>query len=323
MKWLFQISLLCCAVNSCIAQNTFSFKAQVYHSKLGPQKNISVLIDNQYPAVTNDAGVFIVALPKTTSHLKVSLSQTNYTILYPYGGFVLVPKDLNDVPQIIIGNPKENDYLNQYLTLYKLIKNKPSSTTTDPGVGVLKSKLDSLERQLINLHYTESEIRTAKEIQDGKDDYLPEISADLSEFRTKAIDLKTAFKYVSDYAFDNENALQKLVEAITNYNNSYNKLERQQLNYEKRIRDFWQNEELSISFQNLLSFSLDTLHRQTIYPMQEIIVEVRDYFINKNKNAELKKSIREKISARVEQLEVLLPKMEKDNLHVLSLLAQS
>jgi hypothetical protein len=226
------------------------------------------------------------------------------------------------VPQVIVGNLQENDYLNQYLTIYKLLKKRPV-TVADPGIGALKSKLDSLETQLIKLHYTETEIRTAKEIQDGKDDYLPEITADLSEFRIKAIDLKTAFKYVSDYAFDNENALQKLVESITNYNNSYNKLERQQINYGKRIRDFWQNEQLSMSFQSLMSFSLDTLHRQTIYPMQEIIVEVRDYFINKNKNGELKKSIREKISDRVQQLEMLLPKMEKESNYVLSLLAQS
>ena len=322
MKCLLQIFLLITSVNFGVAQNTFSFKGQVYHNKLGPQKNVSVLIDNQYPAVTNDAGVFIVGLPTATNHVKVTLAKTNYTILYPYGGYLLIPRDLNEVPQIIVGNLQENDYLNQYLTIYKLLKKKPV-TVADPGIGALKNKLDSLETQLIKLHYTETEIRTAKEIQDGKDDYLPEITADLSEFKIKAIDLKTAFKYVSDYAFDNENALQKLVESITNYNNSYNKLERQQINYAKRIRDFWQNEQLSMSFQSLMSFSLDTLHRQTIYPMQEIIVEVRDYFINKNKNGELKKSIRGKISDRVQQLEMLLPKMEKESNYVLSLLAQS
>jgi hypothetical protein len=323
MKWMLQISfVIVTTVKICVAQNTFSFKAQIYHNKLGPQKNVSVLIDNQYPAVTNDAGVFIVGLPNATNHVKVTLSKTNYAILYPYGGYLLIPRDLNDVPQVIVGNVKENDYLNQYLTIYKLLKNKPKATS-DPTVGALKSKLDSLESQLIKLNYTEAEIRTAKEIQDGKDDYLPEISADLLDYRVKAIDLKTAFRYVSDYAFDNASALQKLAEAITNYNYSLNKLDRQHMNYEKRIGDFWQNEQLKKSYHDLVEFALDTINRLKIYPMQETIAQIREYFINgKNKNTTLKKSIQDKINSATNELDVLLPKLEKETIALLNELAE-
>lgn len=316
--WTYILLLLMFIYANAPAQNTFAFKAQLYHNKLGPQKNVSVLLDNQYTAVTNDAGVFIVNLPKGTNHIKVSLATNTYNILYPYGGYVLVPRDVNDVPQVIIGNIKENDYLNQYLSVYKLLKNKP---TTDPNMLLLKNKMDSLEILLTKLHYSQNELRTAKQIQDGKDDYLPEISADIIDYKAKAFDLKTAFQYVSEYAFDNANALQKLAEAITNYNYSYSKLDRQRINYEKRIADYWQSETLRTSYRNLVSFAIDTLHSEKIFPMQQTIAQIREYFDKRNKSNDLKKSIQQKINEQVQQLDMLLPKLDKQSAEVLSALA--
>lgn len=294
---------------NCIGQNTFQFKGQIYHTRLGPQENISILIDNQYPAVTNDAGVFKVGLPNTTNHIKVSLSKSNYTILYPYGGFVLVPKDLNDVPQIIIGNASNNDYLQQYLALYKLVKNKPVGS--DPGIIDLRRKMDSLQSALIKMHYTETELRTAKEIQDGKDDYLPEINGDIVDFRANAYDLKDAFKYIADYAFENGSALERLASSINNYNNSFNKLDHQHLNYEKRIADYWQSDSLRKVYHDLAGLALDTIHAKNIYPMQATISQIRDYFISRKKNTEAKKSIQQSISKMVQQLEILLTRLDE------------
>lgn len=320
IKYYFKIFFLSLtAVKICTAQNSFSFKAVVYHNKLGLQKNITVFIDNK-PAETNDAGVFVIGLPNGTNHVKVTLPTTKYVVLYPSAGYLLIPRDITEKPEIIIGNPKENDYLNQYLTLYKLIKKKPASIS-DPGVVELKNKMDSLKDQLLSLHYTETEIRTAKETEDGKEDYLPEITADIIDYRTKATDLKTAFKYVSDYAFDNANALQKLAEAITNYNDIFHKLDRQHINYEKRIKDFWQNDQLTTSFHNLMAFSLDTLHAQKIEPMQKVIAQIREYFVNgRSKNKALKKSIQDKISISIQEIDMLLPTLEKQTNELLNLL---
>lgn len=284
-------------------QNSIAFKAQVFHHKLGPQKNISVLIDNQYAAVTNDAGVFIISLPKNTSRVKVSVSSNSYSILYPFGGLVLLPRDVNDVPQIIVGSLRENNFMQQYLSLYRLIKAKTPSAPAD--IQGLKSKMDSLQKLLLKLNYTESELRTAKQLQDGKEDYLPAINGDLADYKTMAADLKTAFKYVSDYAFENGAALERLSTAIINYNNAFNRLDRQRFTYEKRVSDYWQDDSLSAQFSLLMSFALDTLHRQKIYPMQATIGQIRDYLTRGNKNSALKKSIQEHISSMVGELEML------------------
>ena len=110
-----------CINIAAFTQNTFAFKAKVIHNKKGIMKDFNILVNSEV-ATTNDAGVFVIPLKNDVTHVKVGLQQTNYAVLYPTGGYVSVPRDLNDVPEIIIGSPQDNTYLNQYIAIYKQIK---------------------------------------------------------------------------------------------------------------------------------------------------------------------------------------------------------
>ena len=297
---------MCCIVVN--AQHTILFKGQVYHNKSGAQKNMTVLINNQYPAVTNDAGIFQIALPDETNHIRVSLAKPRYAILYPPGGYVLVPRDLNEAPQVILGDIRDNKPLNTYLTIYKQIK---SNSATSADMEALNKKLDSLEQMLLQMNYTRAELTSAREMQEKRDDYLPEINTTLTDYYNTATDLETAFKYVSDYAFHNAAALEQLGSAIRNYNAGFQKLYNQHLNFEKRVGDYWQSDSLKVEFTRLTGFALDTIHRQKIFPMQETIGEIRKYFTAGLKDAALKKSIQQNIARHVSELEVLLPKLDE------------
>src|SRR4051812_18555794 len=114
--------------NHVIAQNTFAFKAKVIHNKNGLMKQFSMLVNSNI-AVTNDAGIFVVPLNNNTTHVKIQLQQSNFVVLYPLAGYVAIPRDLNDIPEIIIGSHTDNTYLNQYLNLYKVIKNNKGATS--------------------------------------------------------------------------------------------------------------------------------------------------------------------------------------------------
>src|SRR4051812_37160867 len=104
-KIFFILSMaLLLVLHDSFAQNTIVFKGQLYHNQLGPMKRVRVIINNQYPALTDDAGIFQVALAKNSTSARVSMPMTNYQILYPAGGYVAIPRDLKDVPQIIIGS---------------------------------------------------------------------------------------------------------------------------------------------------------------------------------------------------------------------------
>ena len=96
LKYIFSY-ILCIFCLDVTAQGTFTFKAKVIHNKKGLVKNITVLV-NSNPAVTNDAGILVIGLPNNTTHVKVALRQSDYTILYPTAGYVAIPRDLNDMP---------------------------------------------------------------------------------------------------------------------------------------------------------------------------------------------------------------------------------
>jgi hypothetical protein len=292
-----------------IAQNTFAFKAKVIHTKTGLMKQYSLII-NSSVATTNDAGILVVPLNNNTTHVKVQLQQNNYVVLYPTAGYVAVPRDLNDMPEIIIGNPTESTYLNQYLKIYKAIKNNKSATSSE--VKALDVKLDSLQKILLQLNFSESELRTAKDIQDGKDRYSPEITENLNEFLSRAIDLKVTFQYVSNFAFDNPAALQKLHDAVTNYTNIYNVLNRQRTNYQKQIKEYWQDDLLTNEYKDLISYALDSLHANKLFPLQTDITLINEYFSGK-KSKELKEKIQKQIKEQDVSIQPMLEELKKRN----------
>ena len=272
-------------------------------------KQFSLLV-NSNVAVTNDAGIFVIPLNNSVNHVKIQLQQNNFVVLYPTAGFVYVPRDLNDMPEIIIGSNTDNTFLNQYLYLYKALKNNKSSASTE--INTINTKLDSLQKMLLQLHYTETEIRAAKEMQDGKDKYYPEISQNLYEFVSRAFDLRASFQYVSDFAFDNTAATQKLHDAVTDYTGIYNIMNRQRNNYQKQIEDYWQNDSLSAEYNSLISYALDSLHANQLFPLQTDITLINEYFMGK-KSKELKEKIQQHIKDKGTIIQPMLDELKKRN----------
>ncbi|MCW3115827.1 MAG: hypothetical protein JWR18_4223 [Segetibacter sp.] len=273
-------------------------------------KQFSLLVNSNI-AVTNDAGIFVIPLTNNTNHVKIQLQQNNYTVLYPTAGYVAVPRDLNDMPEIIIGSPADNTYLNQYLNLYKAIRNNKSATSAE--VRALDVKLDSLQKILLQLNYSESELRTAKDMQDGRDKYYPEISENLNEFVSRAFDLKAAFQHVAKFAFDNPAATQRLHDAATSYTNIYNVLNRQRMNYQKQINENWRDDSLTNEYIRVIGFALDTLHTAKLYPLQSDITLINEYFFGK-KTKELKDKIQQHIKEQEISIQPTLEELRRRNL---------
>ncbi len=298
---------LCCRHVS--AQNTFAFKAKVIHNKKGLMKDMTVLV-NSNPAVTNDAGILVIGLPDNTMHVKVALQQADYTILYPTAGYIAIPRDLNDMPEIIIGSPNDNTYLNQYLNLYKAIKNNNAGSAQ---LNLLNQKLDSLQASLLQMNYTESDLRSAKDMQDGRDEYYKEISENLNDFVSRAIDLKTAFEYLTGYVFDNHEAFQQLYTAVTDYNNVYNILNRQRNNYAKYIINYWQDDSLSTLYNSLIQYALDTVHTGNFFPMTNENVNSINQYLSGNKSTDLKDKIQQHIKQEINSVEPMLIILQQRN----------
>ncbi len=308
LKFLY-FFFLCLCWQHVTAQNTFAFKAKVIHNKKGLMKDMTVLV-NSNPAVTNDAGILVIGLPNNTTHVKVALQQADYTILYPTAGYIAIPRDLNDMPEIIIGSPDDNTYLNQYLSLYKEIKSNTSAGSTQ--LNQMNQKLDSLQAALLQMNYTESDLRSAKDMQDGRDEYYKEISENLNDFVSRAVDLKSAFEYTVSYAFDNFSALQQLNKAVIDYTNIYNTLNQQRYNYAKYLANYWQNDSLKTLYAGLITYALDTIHTGKLLPMQQDINSINQYFSG-SKNKEIKDKIQQDVKQETDALQPMLEALKQRN----------
>ena len=306
-KWMI---LFCFGLTNSIvnAQNTFAFKCRVIHNKKGIMKQFSVLVNDE-KATTNDAGIFVLALDNSRTYATVALQQTVYTILYPLGGHVPVPRDLNELPEIIIGSPEDNTYIKAFLSLTK----ERNAQNNIELRNYLDQKIDSLTHLMLQLNYSQTDLENAKQLQEGKDRYFPEITRILNEFTDRAVNLGIAFRYTSDYAFENSSALLQLSDAITQYNHSFSELSAQRTNYEKFISRYWQDDSLSHYFHSLITYTLDTLHNTKILKLMDIIKQIRDYFTAGNKSKELKQQIQQGIAAFMPSLEEMLARLREMN----------
>lgn len=271
-------------------------------------KNYTVIIDG-HPATTNDAGIFQAPISAATKQVKIQPSDQKYIIVYPQGGRVLVPKDASLVTEVVVAAFKSNDYLKEYLNVSKQIKDSVGKSTGQ--IKLLNGQLDSIIEVLHKLSYTDTDLHSAKEIQEGKDRNIFDITKDLEDYSRNAQNLLSAFKYVSDYAFSDSRALLQLSQAVTNYNQVYDRLDGKKIFYQKTIADYWGKDEAD-SFQHVISFAMDTIHASKIYPLRDLLKQINDYFNTNNKNNQLKLSIQKKIADAVAEDEILIERLKNE-----------
>ncbi|HEY2582411.1 MAG TPA: hypothetical protein VGI43_11425, partial [Mucilaginibacter sp.] len=186
----------------CKAQASM-FKGQIMCNN-SPVKNYTVFIDGK-SSTTDDAGVFNTAIKSDATLVTVQASGSQYIIVYPLGGRGLVPKDPNLITQIIVEPFKSNNYLNQYLAQFRQLKD--SSGKSQAELKAVRKQIDSITQILYKFNYTNEDLRNAQQRQNGMDIYYPEITTTLQDYLNQAINVCSAFKFTSDYAFDNHNAL--------------------------------------------------------------------------------------------------------------------
>ena len=98
------------------AQTTVPVKIQFQHADLGFAKRLRVSVNNQL-YITNDSGFLKLALPKTVGYIKIALPLSSELVLYPPNGQLPIPKDVKQVPLVIVGSKEAHYQLRKYLDL--------------------------------------------------------------------------------------------------------------------------------------------------------------------------------------------------------------
>jgi hypothetical protein len=285
---------------------TINLKAQViYKNEL--LKSYPVLVDGNR-AVTDFSGLLITPVVASKTQVKVQPADRRYVILYPRGGNVLIPRDNSLVTEIILGNYTDDPNLKVYNTLVKQI----NEASRKPGVNLapLQQRLDSIEIILRNLNYSNEDLRSARERLDGRDLFYPEITKSLRNYIVQAIDLKNAFKYAADFAFTNKGALDKLKEAITDYNPCIEKINETHSMYARKISDYWQNDSLTKSFEGIADTILNDIHKNHILPFNDIKNKINQYFLGELSGSQNQAKIKNDISAALPDLAIKLETLE-------------
>lgn len=292
----------------CTAQTTV-FKGQVL-SNNHALPNYTVLVDGK-PSVTNDAGVFSIPLLNTVSQVLLQASGAQYVIVYPTGGRALVPKDATLITEIIVEPFQSNKYLNEYLAAVKQLKD--STGKNQVQLKAIKTNLDSVTQYLYKLHYTQENLDAARKRQDAIDLLYPEITATLQDYINQTRNLAAAFQFTSNYAFENHNALEQLVQAVNNYNPAYNKLYTNYPLYGQKIQEYW-GKAPATEFNGIADTLLNVINKQTVYPLNDLKTRINQYFLGQvasgSKDAE-KKDIQAKIAAIIPGLNTVLNQAEK------------
>lgn len=261
----------------CVNAQTFLLKAQViYKNEL--LKNYTLVVDGR-AATTNFSGVLESPVPISKSQVTIQTQDKRYFILYPWGGNILVPKDNSLITIIILGSFGDDPNLKMYNKLVKEI------TEARRGSGVnlapLQQKLDSIETLLSKLNYSNEDLRSARERQDGIDIYYREITGTLRNYLSQSNEVKNAFKYTADFALTQQTALTVLIQAINGYNPVIEKLYLAQSDYSKKIIDYWQDTGLQKKFNGITDNIINEVTKKTVTKLNDIKNQINLFYQNK------------------------------------------
>jgi hypothetical protein len=291
----------------------------------GGKENITqvpVRLVNLGTGVTGTDGIFTIAIHENISEVTLELVNSEMDIIYPTGGRTNVPKDQNAVVEFIIGDSPLDILTRAVAKSNNEIRNRLTTmgVKQDGIEETLRAFLEEIQRMSdIKLENLNNEIDLAHK----REQFYPELASSVNHFINEAKDLKDAFKFTARYAFDDQQALLLLTDAVESYNEIFEDLNKKHSAYEKQVRDYWQSEVKASEVRELFNYALGELHSANIFTLNLKVRDINEYFRGNVKGS--KKAFREQIINDIEfhqlQLERRLEELDNRAQVVLSKLA--
>jgi hypothetical protein len=299
------------------AQNSITLKIKIQHAEDGMLKKARVLVNGQL-LQANDSGMVKISLPKTSSSVRVSLLHSNLVLLFPPGGHLAVPRDLREIPVVVAGDAEDHLQLKDYISLYRL-----KETIPEEEKAKWRLNLDSARLQLAKLNVPGSIIEKAEKTSDEKAAYISQLISDITDFRNSLSDFKYCYRFLAARAFEDAAALDELVASVNRYNSSYLKFERIDARLEDKPLQYWTNANAMHDIRAYSDFLVNKVHAPCIYPMQEAVLQIRQYYSGKKKKKNLRKSIEMDTGMFVQAIDRVLPELDKRTNELMLLLSEN
>lgn len=251
---------------------------------------------------TNNDGIISLVLDPASRFISVQSLDARYRILYPAGGQVLIPASSQDIPNIVIGKPSPRQTTQEAIGILKQldsIRQYLQAERRDKLDTLLLARQDSILAEAHKRYaLTDRDLRTAREVMEGRDLNFREISGAFSHYLNQAKNLRDAFANIASFAFSNPKALRLLDSTITLYSATYDTIYNQHAAWEQHLRDFWFSTELALGFHNLSDFALNDLHREYFLMLNvDVIKKINTYF--NETSARKKRSLKEEVISHI------------------------
>ncbi|MFT3749219.1 MAG: hypothetical protein QM768_12920 [Agriterribacter sp.] len=312
------------AMGFCYGQNDRKFKGRLILLD-GNQKvlnNVSVRLVDQGVAATGTDGKFEIAINSNVTSVTLQLVDNEWDILYPTGGKISVPKNADDIVEIVVGDSPKNILTKALAKSNNEIKNNLKQLgVKQDGIEQTLTAFRSEIQRLTDIKL--DDLKNQIDLASKREQFFPELSSAINNYINEAKDLKDAFKFTANHAFDDNQALQVLTDAVNSYSRAYEDINKNHSAYEKEVDDLWNSESRSVQVRDFFNYALGELHSANIFTLNLKIRDINDY--NRGNFKGSKKAFKETILREIEfavlQLERRLEELDKRAQGVLSKLA--
>ena len=254
----------------------FKGRLRLLEGKKQTLYNLSVRLVGQGVSSTGTDGGFAIPVKENAGSVTLEIVDGEFDIIYPIGGVIPVPKDTAIISEFIVGDSP------------KKLLTRALGLVSDQLKSQLKDLLDNQKEsdKAILAVIAGFREKTGIEVKDVNDqvqlngrrtEFYKELSEAINDYTNQAKDLKDAFKFITKHAFDDNQALKVLTDAIETYNVAFEKINKQHSEYEKMVNDLWQSDAKTIEVREFFIYALGELHSVNIYVLNLKTRDINDY----------------------------------------------
>lgn len=294
-----------------VSFNCFSQGERIFSGRLillnSDQKYLAhepVKLVNMGTGVSGTDGVFSIPINNSARNVTLVLSKSKLDILYPVGGITPVPKDPDEITNFIIGESPQTVLTRAVARSNNEIKRSLAEVGIKQNlIEEMLSAFRSEIQELTNNRLADLNEQIALDTK--RKEVFPQIATAINNYTNEAKDLKDAFKFTSRHAFEDPQALQILTASINNYNDAFEDLNKKHSNYEKMVKDYWENDAKAGAVRDLFNYALGELHSANIFTLNLKIRDINEYYRGGLKASE-KKTLKTMILRDIETSQLQL-----------------
>lgn len=315
------VLLLMASPAALVAQATTVFQGRLVHVDGLSTANLKVGFHPYGSTVTRTNGQFETALPADVTDITVEILDHHWTVLYPRDGRVSIPRDPQQVTEIIVGESVETAALRLFADRHEKLAAGLAAVGArqDEVADVLRVFVDEVTRKL---EVDAASLQNAIDVQRSRIEHYPVLSMTVKSYVLEARDLTGFFKRFGHIAFTDREVYMGLHEAVEKYNAAFEKLNNERLIFEQVVGRYW-GEELRGDLRALYDYALGEIHRVRILQLNESLPTMHQALWGGMRDRNRIQRAQENIDSLVRDLELRLPELDQRAERVLQYLSRS